>query len=73
MRAVAGSILVLATALVIASVRLASKMIGRPDADEAAVNLALVVGAFVLGGIGLGIVVTGLAAERHPLPPRPTP
>jgi len=64
MHAVAGSVLILAAAILIAATRLASKMNGPFNADEGMVNLVLIGGALVLGAFGVVLVVGDMAGGR---------
>ncbi len=74
MRAIAGSILVLAAAVVIAGARLAFKLATRTDPDDDGVNFALTAGALALAAVGVALVLgrslpTFRAEDRGPPAP----
>jgi hypothetical protein len=65
MRAVAGAILVLSATILVASVRIASRM-NPQQADEGIINVILIGGAFALGVFGLMVLLFGLTGDRPP-------
>jgi hypothetical protein len=67
MRAVAGALLVVAAAIVLAAVRVAMRLPRSGDPDEAAMNLLLIFAAFAVGGAGAYVTL------RECLRPRARP
>jgi len=65
-RAVAGSLLVLAAVVLVAAVLLASRLAPRSAPDGGVVDFVLVVGALALGLFGLVVLVGGLADRPRP-------
>lgn len=68
MRAVAGGLLVLSAAVVLAAVRVASRL-SRADVDDPTYNALLILAAVVVGTIGLVMAVRG----PHPSDPPTAP
>jgi hypothetical protein len=57
MRAVAGALLVVSAAIVLAAVRVAARLPRSGDPDEAAMNVLLIFAAFAVGGAGLFVTL----------------
>jgi len=64
MRAVAGALLVLSAAVVLAAVRVATRLPGPTGPDDATFNALLALGGLGLAVVGLVTVGRGLAHDR---------
>lgn len=65
MRAVAGALLVLSAAVVLAAVRVATRLAGPTGPDDATFNALLTLGGLGLAVVGVAVMVVGLT-HRHP-------
>jgi hypothetical protein len=65
MRAIAGSVLVLGAAVVLAAVLIASHMPSR-NADEGTVKSLLILASLVVGDIGMGLILNELMSRVIP-------